>query len=254
MTNTVSSRRLVLLLLILAGSAAAVAQDGVFDNDANHLHASIHGHSYKDDKIGVQAPGSWQISILRWENTSPMGAELRKGNYTLRLCTGCGQASGVVGGRFAEIALLVQPWARIEEPSGPCGTEQRTPVTGALERVDFWFRRNPNQEADDENRFCRQPKTTDTLWYGSYFAERCSPDGKRAYPECGGYFLHPGWLTRKSDDIDELAFGLTYHTSDLDRLPRRNDAGLKKILDEAAGIVRSVRIYPPKTPPAATDR
>lgn len=255
LNNAAASRVLSCLLLSLAAaSAAATAQDDVFNDQSGNLRPSIRGQVYKDDKISVQVPASWQVSILRWANTPRMGAELRKGNYILRLCTGCGQASGVVGGRFAEIAGLVQPWARADEPSPPCGTEQRTPVTGKMERVDFWFRRDPDHEVSDANRFCQQPETTDTVWYGSYFAERCSDAGQQAYAECGGFFLHRAWLTKKTEDIDEMAFGLTYETSDLDRLPRRNDLKLQEILDEAAAIVRSVRIYHPKSRPAATDR
>ncbi len=253
--NTLASLRLACLLLSLAAAAAATTQDDVFNSDSGNLHPRIRGRVYKDDKIGVQVPASWQLALLRWQNAPfPMGAELRKGNYLLRLCTGCGQASGAVGGRFAEIALLVQPWAPTDEPSGPCGTEQRTPVTGKIERVDFWFRRDPGHEISDANRFCRQPETTDTVWYGSYFAERCSRTGSNADAECGGYFLHRAWLAKGRSDIDEMAFALTCDTSDLDRLPRRNDPELQQILDEAAAIVRSVRIDPPKSLPPATDR
>lgn len=249
--NVAASRVQIALLLSLAARGTVAAQDHIFNDPSDHLHASIRGREYKDEKIRVQVPASWQVSILRWANTSRMGAELRKGKYILRLCTGCGQASGMVGGRFAEIALLVQPWAPTEEPTGPCGTEQRTKVTANIERVDLWFRRDPDHEVSDANRFCLQPETTDTVWYGSYFAEECLRVGKHADAECGGYFLHRAWLTRKTSDIDEMAFALTYDTSDLDRLPRRNDLELKKILDEAAAIVHSVRIYPPKSAPAA---
>ena len=242
--NNVAPRVLACLLLGLAVVAAAPAQEEF------NLHPSIRERVYKDDKISVQVPASWQISILRRESVLfPMGAELRKGNYVLRLCTACGQTSGVMGGRFAEISYFVQPWARTVEPSGPCGNDQRTQVTGKIERVDYWFRRDANHVFNEETDLCRAPKTTDTVWYGSYFAERCSQAELEANIECGGFFLHGAWLTRKPADVsDEMTFALTYDTSDLDRLPRRNDEELQRILAEAAAIVRSIRFYPPIHP------
>jgi hypothetical protein len=63
------------------------------------------------------------------------------------------------------------------------------------------------------------------------------------------FFLHSGWLARKPADVgDEMVFALTYDTSDLDRLPRRNDLELQRILAETAAIVRSLRFYPPVHP------
>jgi hypothetical protein len=55
-------------------------------------------------------------------------------------------------------------------------------------------------------------------------------------------FLHDEWVTRKPADVgDEVAFALTYDTSNLDELPRRSDGELRRTLVEAAAIVRSIR-------------
>ena len=85
----------------------------------------------------------------------------------------------------------MQPLARTIEPSGPCGIDQRTQVAGKIERVDFWFRHDPNCVFNEKTDHCRESKTTDTVWYGSYFAERCSRLELEANAECGGFFL-PG--------------------------------------------------------------
>ncbi len=123
-------------------------------------------------------------------------------------------------------------------------------MTGKIERVDYWFRRDPRHVFNEEADPCREPKTTDTLWYGSYFAERCSQGELEANAECGGFFLHSAWLTRKTADVgDEMVFALTRDTSDLDELPCRNAVELQRILAEAAAIVRSHLFNPPVRPP-----
>src|SRR5579871_3501321 len=73
---------------------------------AQDLHVRIAGHTYTDDKISVTAPASWTVAIDD-EGGTLHGAILRKGKYILRLCTSCTQVSGIVGGRFNEIAGLV---------------------------------------------------------------------------------------------------------------------------------------------------
>jgi hypothetical protein len=46
------------------------------------------------------------------------------------------------------------------------------------------------------------------------FAERCSQAELEANTECGGFFLHGAWLTRKPGDVgDEMTFALSYDTS-----------------------------------------
>ncbi len=246
-----SLRRLLrgfMLCSISAGAMVpAIAQDSL------HLHAQINGRAYQDDMIAVTAPLSWTIAVD--DNTYSglhSGAVLHKGKYVLRLCTGCGQTSGIVGGRFAEIAGLVQPWSRVEEPSGPCGKSKTTSVSKQFDRVDLWYRRDAAHGYQEIAANCRQPRTTATVWYGSYFAESCAgvPPGS----DCGGYFLHFDWLTNPhSEDLSpfpEMAIGLTYETTDLDRLPRQGDPELDRVLAEASSIVRSVRFKKIEPQPA----
>ena len=98
------------------------------------LHGQLKGRTYIDDKIQVTAPSGWAIE-------SSNGAVLHKGRYILSLCSYCGQASGIQGGRFSEIDVLVQPWARKEEPSGSCGKQEIGGRTGKLDRQDLYYAR-----------------------------------------------------------------------------------------------------------------
>jgi len=227
--------RLAVGLLLGAAITQVTAQDNL------HLHGSIAGHVYKDDKILVRVPENWTVAIDVFDdgNGTFRGAILRRGKYILRLCTGCGQASGVNGGRFSEIAGLVQPWFRVDQLAGSCGAEARSQVTEQLDRIDFWFTRDPHHEYNEDANDCRELKTTDTVWYGSYFQERC----RNASPgeDCGGYFLHRDRLLHKRQvGLDEMVFALTYDTTDLDKLPRKGDPEVAQVLSEATGIVKSI--------------
>jgi hypothetical protein len=231
-------RRLALSLAFFGVIISAGAQG------SSLLHMKVTGHTYTDDKISVEAPGDWTITIDDLDGTY-RGAILRKGKYVLRLCTACGQTSGIMGGRFNEIAGLVQPWYRIDPGAkgSPCGNEKDTRISRRLDRVDFWFRRDPAHTYDEEADDCRQPKTTAAVWYGSYFAEHCSY--ARTGEDCGGYFLHRDWLVNphagNEFPIDEMAFAMTYEEDDLDQLPHQDDPELEQVLRGATTIVRSVR-------------
>jgi hypothetical protein len=205
-----------------------------------NVHPVIAGQTYRDDRISVRVPPSWSIEILREDNVRySLGAILRKAGYILHLCSMCGQVSGVAGGRFTEIARYVQPWYRQYGPAMWCGKDESTHVSNKLDRVDLWFTRDPAHVFNEDANDCREPRTIDTIWYGSYFTERCS----QADSACGGFFLHREWLARETPGTDEMVFALTYDANqqNLDILPRRNDPELKRTLDEAATIVRSVR-------------
>lgn len=217
--------------------------------DLWHFHPRLEGRAYRDDRIAVIAPASWSIAIDHSSDGTDRGAILRKGKYILRLCTACQQTSGIVGGRFSEIAGLVQPWFRADPLANPsaCGHPQTTPNSKQLERVDLWFRRDPGHAYDEDADDCRQPKTTATVWYGSYFAERCA--GVPPGDDCGGFFLHFDWLTdphaKALLPLPEMAIGVTYEETSLDLLPRQDDPELERVLAEASLIVRSVRYMKP---------
>lgn len=241
--------KLALFHLVCAAICIAGAQE---------LHMRMIGHTYVDDKITVTAPATWAIAVEDADAGIHRGAILRKGKYILRLCTSCAQVSGIKGGRFGEISGLVQPWYRVDPGAkgSPCGQQRSTRISKQLNRIDFWFTRDPAHAYDEDADDCRQPKTTATVWYGSYFEENCS--FAAAEEDCGGYFLHLDWLTRQHarslDPSDEMAFALTYDETDLDQLPHKGDLELNRMLIEATNIVRSVhfkdlRVKAAGTPP-----
>ena len=105
--------------------------------------------------------------------------------------------------------------------------------------MDFWFRRDPQHIYNEGDNDCRQPQILDTVWYGSYFGERCPQNQKSG--ACGGYFLEHDRLTgKRSAGINEMVFAMTYKTSNLNELPRQGDPHLQQILQEASAIVKSI--------------
>jgi hypothetical protein len=232
----------VLLGGVTAGSAGSV-QNTV-------LHPTLSHGIYQDEKIRVAIPARWTAKIDVQPATverggSPaiaLGLVLRKGKYILTLCSECMQVSGIFGGRFYEVAGLVQPWYRSNPDIWtPCGEPEAVPVSDVVSRTDFWYRREAHRPPDPDGTACNQPQTDATVWYGSLFVNSCV--GVPKNQNCGGWFLTRGWLLDKStaDDLDEMAFGLSYDTMDPNQLPHRGDADLKKVLAEASGIVRSVK-------------
>ena len=233
MSGTRRPLKLALAYLVCGAICFAGAQD---------LHMRVSGHTYADDKISVTAPAAWTIAID--DADPPRGAILRKEKYVLRLCTSCTQVSGIAGGRFNEIAGLVQPWYRVDPLAKgiPCGEQRSTRISQQLNRIDFWFRRDPAHAYDEDADDCRQPKTTATVWYGSYFEDNCS--SAATGQDCSGYFLHLIWLSGQPVGTlaltDEMAFAMTYDETDLDQLPHKGDPELNRVLIEATDIVRSV--------------
>jgi hypothetical protein len=232
-------RRSIQLLLLCAAFASASAQDTL------GVHAQLAGHAYRDDKIEVEAPTNWTISIETettrgsQQLTFAKGAILRKGKYILRLCSSCGQVSGALGGRFSEISSMVQPWYRDEEQGLQCGKQEISKTSSLLDRVDFWYTRDPAHPTNPAIGDCHEPATSATVWYGSYFTQLCS----EAFTEqdgCGGYFL-TGLTSQNYAGLSEMAFALTYDTTNPNQLPHKADPQLTRILQEASGIVASVR-------------
>lgn len=192
----------------------------------------------------MQVPADWSLAIDEDEVDRAQGAILRKDKYILRLCTACIQVSGIIGGRFSEISRMVQPWYRLDAGAlpSPCGAQEKSKAAELLDRVDFWYRRDPSHPYREDYDDCREPRTKATVWYGSYFEENCTQAGDS---DCGGYFLHRSFLAAgpacDSDfPLDEMAFAMTYDTTNLDRLPHKDDPVLKQVLREASAIVNSI--------------
>ena len=179
----------------------------------------------------------------------PIGALLTKGRYKLYLLTHQSQASGIIGGRFAEVVEYVSPWIDMSEsPWLPCPSEGPETITDEkLSRRDLYFDTvHANRKALAD---CGNPARKGTLWYGSYFVETCQgPD----YPHgCDSFFLTYQDLSGKvpQDRIVngtrcanewQMTYALTYDTKTPNVLPMKGDPALREVLLEATNIVHSI--------------
>ncbi len=211
---------------------------------------------YEDDRISVAVPSRWsQMSTANvevtkgWRHAEPNGFAFSDGTYALYLLTHAEQVSGIVGGRFIEIADYVAPWS--DRETGVCDTFTKqviTKVTDDLSRVDLYFDARHAKELDLAR--CGNPSVKAVLWYGSYFRQTCPPVTSNNCCCESGYFLSYPTLahTHLASDLYpsdyQMVFTLTFRTSNPNNLPHEGDRHLRKFLDEASEVVRSIKYRP----------
>ena len=207
---------------------------------------------YNDDRISVPVPSGWSINPVTANNAGvlvgdttnqrPIGAAFITGRYELYLLTHYGQASGIRGGRFGEVAKYVAPWVDQTE-LWPCISflqKITTPVTNRLSRVDLYF--DTDKAGADALAQCGHPSQKAVLWYGSYFTHTCSPITS---PDCSGFFLNFPLLAGGSPGLQspesQMAFTLTFRPASPDELPRKGDPQLQIFLTQGSRVVRRIK-------------
>ncbi len=204
---------------------------------------------FEDDRIAVRIPAGWSVQPATETVTGnrtfqqPIGALLTKGRYKLYLLTHHGQASGITGGRFAEIVEYVSPWMDMSDsPWLPCPSEiqgTETVANDKLSRIDLYF--DTSHAGKKGLADCGDPIVRGVLWYGSYFIEPCPAK------DCGGDFFlshqaQSGKLSQGGSTISEeqMTYALTYDTKMPNKLPARSNPELQAVLREVNAIVSSI--------------
>lgn len=204
---------------------------------------------FEDDRIRVVIPAGWSVQPAT-EHVSgdkifdlPIGALLTKGKYRLYLLTHYGQASGIEGGRFSEVVQYVSPWIDMSEsPWLPCPSEiqgSQAVADKKLARQDLYF--DTADASEKALAECGNPTVKGTLWYGSYFVERCH--GKDTPRACGSFFLTYQDVSGKEPQLHndwQMVYAMTLDTKSPDALPMKDDSGLRAALREASEVVRSI--------------
>src|SRR5215467_10393470 len=153
-----------------------------------------------------------------------VAVNITKGNYILYINTKASQASGVEGGRFAEIAMGAPSADAVqtEQPSPPCGNAESKPAAAPHTRVDLYV----NKADITSQAWCRAPQSGATVWYFSYITDAA-----------GGFFNFyvPG---------QNRALGVTmaYRSKNVDDLPVKGSTELDSMLSEMTSIVNSLKI------------
>ncbi len=201
--------------LLLAGCSqgAAQQQSKAQQNDQN----TVYENQYM--KL-VLLPG-WTATRPR---RIPAAVNITKGNYILYINTQTSQASGVEGGRFAEIAMGAPSVDAVVtvQPSPQCGTAESTPVSAPYTRSDLYVSKANSKSQD----WCNTPSSGATVWYFSYVTNNA-----------GGYFNDyvPG-------QNRALVVTMAYRSKNVDSLPLKGSTELTSVLSEMTSMVNSLKI------------
>ena len=212
---------------------------------------SIRPNIYEDSEVKFPVPSGWSVSVpdnhaiskkdypatpQTFAPTPGSGIFLSKNGYTLTLAFESGHASGVTGGRLIEI--LQVPW--IDDPfeGVDCSSllrRNKQPVNRTLVFINFIL--DPNDSEIREK--CEIPND-----FGGKASDEGTKDHAVGQRWFAGQFtttVHGGWFF-ESDGVDcgEKAYILTSAARTPIELPLANDLALKKVIQEAIGMVASI--------------
>jgi hypothetical protein len=153
--------------------------------------------------------------------TTKTGAvNIIKGKYILYINPQAGQASGIAGGRFAEIAMGA-PSADavvVEQPNQPCGNEVLVSMKNGWPRHDWYV------ASKDKTGWCTVPTAGESVWYFSYVT-----DARHGYINYYGTDGPPGWV---------ITMG--YNSKDVNTFPVKGSPELTSALAEMTSITNTV--------------
>ena len=176
---------------------------------------------YENQYMKVVLQPGWRATRPR---RIPAAVNISKGNYILYINTQASQASGVEGGRFAEIAMGAPSVDAVVtvQPSPPCGTQESTPVSAPYTRSDLYVSKADSKSQD----WCHAPSSGATVWYFSYITD-----------SAGGYFNDyvPG-------QNRALVVTMAYRSKNVDSFPLKGSTELTSVLAEMTSIVNSLKI------------
>jgi hypothetical protein len=199
--------------LLLTGSQGAVQPDS--KAQPNHPTAV-----YENEDMKVVLQPGWKATRPR---RVPAAVNITKGNYILYINTQATQASGVEGGRFAEIGMGAPSVDAVvtTQPSPPCGTQESKPITAPYTREDLYV-----SKADAKQEWCSAPSSDATVWYFSYITNAA-----------GGYFNFyvPG-------ENRALVVTMAYRGKNVDGFPVKGSPELNSALSEMTAMVNSLKI------------
>jgi len=197
--------------------------------------------TFENSRIKLNVPAGWKNLPV-----SGKGVVLVKGNYTLNILTNnVGQASGVQGGRFAEIAgYMYAPELKIPQPGTECSnsTVPVTDINTQIVRMDLFY--NPTGKDSSMNEQCGNPTKNTNLWYGSYFSTKvattpASHDGHFLDYQKASLKKQPLMVVDNPDD--EMVYTMSYFTTSINSLPSQDDSALQSMITEMTNIIKSIQ-------------
>ena len=203
------------LLLAVCGQATAQQPSGAQQKTQNT--------AFENRYMKVVLLPGWTAKSPR---RTPAAVNIAKGNYILYINTQASQASGVEGGRFAEIAMGAPSADAVVtvQPSPPCGNAESKPAFDRHTRMDLYVSA-PDAKSQS---WCNAPSSGATIWYFSYITDAA-----------GGYFNFyvPG-------QNRALVVTMAYRSKDVNSLPVKGSTELDSMLSEMTSIVNSLKVKP----------
>ena len=201
--------------LLLAGCIQGTAQQQSKGQPGNQNAV------YEDQYMKLVLQPGWRATRAR---RVPGAVNITKGSYILYINTQASQASGVQGGRFAEIGMGAPSVDAVVtvQPSPPCGTQESRPAVAPYTRNDLYVSKADAKSQD----WCNAPSSGATVWYFSYITDAA-----------GGYFNFyvPG-------QNRALVVTMAYRSKNVDRLPLKGSTELAAVLSEMTSMVNSLKI------------
>ena len=174
---------------------------------------------YENQYLEITIPAGWSYSVAQ------TGAiNITKDGYILYINPRMEQASGVIGGRFSEIARGAPSADAVirEHPSNPCGMQEiaiSQEITGMItghQRFDWYV----NNQTTGNN--CNAPNDGSTIWYFSYV----SKDGYI------NYYVQDGQLG--------YVITMSFDSGNVNQLPRKDSKALDEKLVEMSSILETL--------------
>ncbi len=181
--------------------------------------SEVSGTAYENQYMKINIPSDWTATEAA---QNPAAVNIVKGNYILYINVKASQASGVTGGRFAEISMGAPSADAVmkEQPSPPCGTQEASQINTTYKRVDLYVDQTSAQT------WCNPPTNGKSVWYFSYITD-----------SRGGYFNYYA-----SDTPPALVATMSYDVHDANSLPPQNDAALTTALSDMTNIFKTLQI------------
>lgn len=212
-------------------------------------------HGYIDDRISLTYPDNWEAEEASDELGQHIaGVQLSKYGFTLSLLTRISAASGVVGGRFADISDYTTSQDANDgtnwlDAANCILSSQTVEISDVLSRVDLFLDKTKSVDPV-QLEACGNPSGPGVIWYGSYFTESCSAAGASetslSGSNCNGFYISYEDVSNVELDPSNseekyLIFAIRGNKTSASELPQMSDATLQNVLKTASKIVEGVR-------------
>jgi hypothetical protein len=169
-----------------------------------------------------QATHTTYVGSVARKFSNPAAVNVTKGNYILHINARASQASGVMGGRFGEIAGGVPSVDAVVKDianGDTCGNGESHAVFAKYVRWDFY-------SSDLGNKELCNLSESGSVWYFSFITTNN-----------GGYFNY-----YDNNCCGGLVVTMAYNSRDISDLPVKGSATLNRMLNEMTNIVKTLKV------------